>query len=346
MMKTVLITGIAGEVGSSLARELAEMGGFEIVGLDARDAGPSVERLCRLAIKGDIVNESVFEELAKRFEFETIFHLAGILSSGGERNPSLAQKVNVTGTVNVLELARRQTELRLSPVKVIFTSTIAAYGLPTLEAKRSAGAVTEAQFSTPLTMYGLNKLYCEQLGSYYAEHFGLLQGGENRTRIDFRAVRYPGILSAHTLPTGGTSDYAPEMVHSMAQGLTYRCFVREDARLPFLIMPDALRALHLLSNAPREALTQRVYNVGGFSPSAGEIAEMCRKQFGPVPVTYEVHPSRQRIVDSWPEAVVDDAARRDWGWNAEYSFEAGFQEYLFPEVSQRYAPPPSNAANE
>jgi threonine 3-dehydrogenase len=338
-MKTILITGIAGEVGSSLARDLAEMGGYEIIGLDAREAGPSVERLCRLAVKGDIVSEAIFEDLGSRFEFDTIFHLAGILSSGGERNPSLAQKVNVNGTVNVLELARRQTERRESAMKVIFTSTIAAYGLPHLEAKRTAGAVTESQFSTPLTMYGLNKLYCEQLGSYYSEHFGLLQGGENRTRIDFRAVRYPGILSAHTLPTGGTSDYAPEMVHSMAQGLAYRCFVREDARLPFLVMPDALRALHLLSSAPREALTQRVYNVGGFSPSAGEIAEICRREFGPVPVTYEVHPERQRIVDSWPEAVIDDSARRDWDWAPQFSLEAGFREYLFPEVSHRYAAP-------
>jgi nucleoside-diphosphate-sugar epimerase len=343
-MKTVLITGIAGEVGSSLARDLAELGGVEIVGVDAREPGQAVERLCRVALKGDIVHESVFEDLGTRFEFDTIFHLAGILSSGGERNPSLAQKVNVTGTVNVLELARRQTERRGSPTKVIFTSSIAAYGLPTLEAKRSAGAVLESQFTTPLTMYGLNKLYCEQLGSYYAEHFGLLQGGENRARIDFRAVRYPGILSAHTLPTGGTSDYAPEMVHSLAQGLAYRCFVREDARLPFLVMPDALRALHLLSQAPREALTQRVYNVGGFSPSAGEIAKLCQREFGPVPVSHEVHPERQRIVDSWPEAVDDNAARRDWGWNPEYSFESGFGEYLFPEVSHRYAS--KKAANE
>jgi nucleoside-diphosphate-sugar epimerase len=259
------------------------------------------------------------------------------LSSGGERDPLLAHKVNVTGTLNLLELARAQSEKRSQTVKFIFTSTIAVYGMASIEEKQKTGAVLEDQYLHPITMYGANKLYCEALGTYYAENFGMLEGNTERTRVDFRCVRFPGLLNAHTLPTGGTSDYAPEMVHALVQKSPYECFVRPDSRIPFLMMPDAIRALLALSEAPAANLTRRVYNLAGFSPSAGEIRDLLHEQFEGVPVTFKSHPARQRIVDSWPEDVCDKAARADWGWIPDYSFGAGFQEYLIPEAGMLYS---------
>jgi nucleoside-diphosphate-sugar epimerase len=295
-----------------------------------------LKQRCAATFAGDISDPATAETIGLQYEFDTIFHLAGILSSGGERTPLLAHHVNVTGTANILELARRQTEKGGAPVKVIFTSTIAVYGIPSVEDKRKAGAVNEEQFLTPITMYGANKLYCENLGRYYAEHFGMLSGDPRRPHVDFRCVRYPGILNAFSLPTGGTSDYAPEMVHRLAQGMSYSCFVREDTKIPFLMMPDAVRAVVELGSAPRERLSRRVYNVGGFSPSAKDIASLVESHFPDSKVTFNPHEQRQHIVDSWPESVDDSPAQNDWHWKPHFGFRDGFEKYLVPSVMAQY----------
>ena len=335
-MKKVLITGVAGEVGSSLVQHLVREGGYAITGFDLRRPVDSIAQLCASSVEGDIASAQAVQSLGEKETFDVIFHLAGILSSGGEKAPLKAHEVNVTGTLNILELARTQSERRGKPVTVVFTSTIAAYGIASLVEKKRAGTIDETQYLNPITMYGANKLYCEALGRYYSENFGMLEGKQDRVRPDFRAVRFPGLLSAHTLPTGGTSDYAPEMVHAVAQGNPYKCFVRPDSRIPFMMMPDAVRAIIMLSQADGSKLTQRVYNVAGFAPSASEIAELLAEYFPSINVTYEVHPTRQAIVDTWPEDINDSAARRDFGWAPRYTFEGGFAEYLLPAVCERY----------
>jgi nucleoside-diphosphate-sugar epimerase len=335
-MKKVLITGVAGEVGSSLAQYLSRIGGYAVTGFDLRAPAQEVADVCAHVSQGDISSASDVQALGKSSQFDLIFHLAGILSSGGERAPLKAHDVNVTGSLNILELARAQSEAKGSPVTLVFTSTIAAYGISSLENKNTLGAISESQALYPITMYGANKLYCESLGRYYSENFGMLEGIANRVRVDFRAVRFPGLISAHSVPTGGTSDYASEMVHAAAQGVPYSCFVRPDTRLPFMMMPDAIRAIVMLSQAPQTALKQRVYNVGGFAPSASEIADLVGLYFPMTAVTYAVNPLRQSIVDSWPENVDDSCARRDFGWCPVYGFEQGFSEYLIPAVKSRY----------
>ncbi len=337
VVRRVLITGVAGEVGSSLVEYLSRAGGYSITGFDLRKPSKEIEELCSSIAVGDIADATLVSSLGDGLPYDTIFHLAGILSSGGERAPLKAHEVNVSGTLNILELSRKHSTALGRPVKVIFTSTIAVYGVSSISQKRSAGRVREAECLTPITMYGANKLYCESLGRYYSENFGMLEQRNDGVRPDFRAVRFPGLLSAHTLPTGGTSDYAPEMVHAAAQGVSYSCFVRPDSRIPFMMMPDAARALVMLSEADATRLTQRVYNVGGFAPSAREIGVLLSEFFPSTTITYEVHPSRQAIVDSWPEDVDDSAARRDFGWEPLYSFESGFADYLLPAVRARYA---------
>lgn len=338
-MSVILVTGVCGEVGTSIVRALSKNAGHKIIGLDIRDPDPVTRARCTETFKADIADPSKLIALGAKYNFDEIFHLAGILSSGGERNPLLAHQVNVTGTLNILELARIQGEERGSAVKVILASTIAVYGVPNLEVKSGAGAVHEEMFQSPVTMYGANKLYCESLGSYYSRHFGMLNEKSDRTRVDFRCVRFPGLLNSHTLPTGGTSDYAPEMVHRLAQGIPYECFVRPDSRIPFMMMPDAIRALLVLSDAPAEKLSRTVYNIRGFSPSAEEIRVLLNEHFPGIDVTYKPHAQRQAIVDSWPEEVDDTAARNDWKWRADYSFESGFSEYLIPEVIEQYRNP-------
>ncbi|MEK7670982.1 MAG: NAD-dependent epimerase/dehydratase family protein, partial [Bacteroidota bacterium] len=187
-------------------------------------------------------------------------------------------------------------------------------------------------------MYGVNKLYCEHLGRYYAKHYRQLASDTTQSGgVDFRSIRFPGLMSAVTVPSGGTSDYAPEMLHAAAQGKSYSCFVREDVRIPFMAMPDAITALLKLHDAPKEKLSSSVYNIGSFSPSAGQIVSIVKREFPKAEITFSPDDKRQAIVDSWPEDVDDSAARNDWGWAPEYDQARAFNEYLIPGIRKRYA---------
>lgn len=337
--EVVLITGANGEVGQGLISYLAERGDTDIVALDVHPLAKSLRACCREVIIGDILDTMMLGRLVFEYEIRTIYHLASILSTKAEFNPEAAHKVNVEGTLNLLRLAVEQSAWQNRPVKFMYPSSIAAYGMPNLATKAAAGAVVEDQFTTPTTMYGCNKLYCENLGHYYARHYRQLAKDKAQTTIDFRCVRYPGLISAFTVPTGGTSDYGPEMLHAAAQSKPYACFVRPDARLPFMAMPDAIKALVELEAAPAESLTQDVYNVTSFSLSAAEIHDLVRGHFPDADVTFEPDLDRQGIVDSWPEDIDDGAARRDWGWQPDYDAERAFNEYLIPNIVKRYAEP-------
>src|SRR5262249_45182141 len=279
---------------------------------------------------------NLLERTLAEFEVDLVFHLAALLSTRAEFTPVTAHEVNVEGTLNLLEFAQREGESHGRPVVFLYPSSIAADGLPSADAKGKAGRVREDQWTHPTTMYGCNKLYCEQLGTYYARHYKQL-AAQPVSRVDFRCVRFPGLISAFTVPSGGTSDYAPEMIHAAAQGEPYGCFVQPDVRIPFMAMPDGVDALLKLAAAPRGALRRGGYNVRAFNPSAEEIRAVVLKAFPAAQITYEVDLKRQGIIDSWPEDVNDSAARRDWGFSPTYDFERAFSEYLIPNIRQRYA---------
>ncbi len=330
----VLVTGASGEIGHSLIEALAERG-VTIIATDIRPLPPHIARYCSEVLKGDILDPLLHEALLHR-RFGQVFHLAAILSSQAEREPERAHQVNVEGTLRLLQTSHRMAKLRGEPIVFLFPSSIAVYGLPSLEAKRCAGRVREDEYLRPMTMYGANKLYCELLGLYYARFYRRLDPDDGAGWLDFRALRFPGLLSAFTLPTGGTSDYAPEMLHAAAQGQPYRCFVRPDTTIPFMAMPDAVRALLLLAEAAPSALQQHVYNVTAFSASAEEIAAETHQLFPNSSITFDPDPRRQAIVDTWPEDLDDSAARRDWGWRPEYPRHRTFQEYLAVNIRRRY----------
>ena len=185
-------------------------------------------------------------------------------------------------------------------------------------------------------MYGCNKLYCENLGHYYSRFYRQLSSESDICSIDFRALRFPGLISAQTIPTGGTSDYGPEMLHHAAQNKPYSCFVREDARLPFMVMPDAIKALITLEAADPTRLSQFVYNVTSFSPTADEFYRIVKHYFPKAEIIFEPDRKRQNIVDSWPGDIDDNPARNDWQWAPDYAQERAFEEYLVPAVKQCY----------
>lgn len=303
----ILVTGAGGQVGLDLLRTLQARGDDVYASDLAPPAEP--ERLglpwCRL----DVTRADEVAGLVAELRPEVIFHLAAILSATGERDPLRTYAVNQTGTLNVLEAAR-QHGVR----QVMFTSTIAVFGpgLPPL--------VGDDVGLRPTTMYGVTKVAGELLGEYYSRRWGL----------DFRGVRFPGLISA-VLPGGGTSDYAPLMYFESLRVGRYAAFCRPDSRIPLMYMPDGLRALVELSDAPRERLTRCIYNVAAFSPTAQEIADEVARAIPGAAISFEPDPARQAILDSWPQALDDASARRDWGWRPEWDLPR-MSEDLVPKL--------------
>jgi nucleoside-diphosphate-sugar epimerase len=332
----VLITGAGGEIGHGLIERLSQTGTQSIVTIDLNPLEASLGKMVQREFTGSITDSRLLDRILSEFEIDTVYHLAALLSTRSEFAPVAAHQVNVEGTLSLLEFSQREAESHGRPVLFLYPSSIAAYGLPDLETKMRAGRVREDDYNTPSTMYGCNKLYCEQLGRYYARFYKQLAAESQSGRVDFRSVRFPGLISAMTMPSGGTSDYAPEMIHAAAKGEPYACFVRPDTQIPFMAMPDGVAALLTLASAPRERLTRTAYNLAAFNPSAQTIYEEVLRAFPQAQITWKTDTRRQGIVDSWPADVDDSAARRDWGFSPKYNFETAFREYLIPTIQARY----------
>ena len=339
----VLVTGACGEIGQALIQGLAKTlapgasageGCYQIVTSDLAPLPEGIRDMSAEHVQGDLVYKvKTFYD----YDFDVIFHLAASLSSKAEVASEEAHRINVEGTMQLLMLAAYRSEKYQKSVKFLFPSSIAAYGMGSLDVKKSAAAVIEEEYNTPQTMYGCNKLYCEKLGIYYSRYHGQKHLDAHPPHmLDFRAVRFPGLVSASTLPSGGTSDYGPEMLHAAAQGRPYHCFVREDTKISFMAMPDAIKSLLMLLDVPREMLSRQVYNIGAFAITAAEFRDRAVKAFPGAQITFEPNPRRQGIVDSWPEDVDDSLARRDWGWKPDYDVDRFFDNYFLPEIRKRY----------
>ena len=332
----ILITGASGEIGHGLIENLAANEDTSIVTIDLQPLPREHRDLVDREYLGSILEIHLLERILAEFEVRTIYHLAALLSTRAEFTPLAGHQVNVEGTLKLLDFAQSQGESHGRPVIFLYPSSIAAYGLPDLETKNAEDRLQEYEWNQPTTMYGCNKLYCEHLGNYYAAHYKQLAAETLSGKVDFRSIRFPGLISAFTVPSGGTSDYAPEMIHAAAQGEHYRCFVRPDTRIPFMAMPDAVDALLRLAHADRSSLSRSVYNISAFNPSAGEIAGLVQQGFPDARISFEPDLKRQAIVDSWPAGVDDSAARSDWGLDPRYDLKTAFSDYLIPHISNCY----------
>lgn len=333
----ILITGANGEVGHGLIKALHERGDAQIIAIDIREVDAHLKPMLTDAFVGDICDTFLLARLLSMYRITQIFHLAAMLSTRAEYAPEAAHDVNVSGTMNLLRLASEQARSHGETVRFIYPSSIAVYGMRTMERKREAGAVEEGRYNSPTTMYGCNKLYGEHLGRYYSNHYRQLSRDRSTDALDFRCLRYPGLISAETLPTGGTSDFGPEMLHAAAAGKPYSCFVRPDTRIPFMTMPAAIRATLELADADRTKLSRNVYNVSAFAPSAEEFAAAVAQHFPAAEITYEPDEQRQGIVDQWPEDVSCARAKHDWGFDARETMESALADCLVPAIRQRYA---------
>jgi threonine 3-dehydrogenase len=319
-MEKILVTGVSGEVGFGLVKKLKETSkDCHIMALDLKKPSEEILGYIDDFIECDITDKQKVMQIVLKGGFSKIFHLASILSTGAEKNPETAIAVNIEGTINLLESANQSSLNSEKSVIFLFPSSIAAFG-------------------DPITSYGIAKQACEKLGTYFSQFYKLLDHTIDRNKlIDFRSVRFPGLLSPDTVPTGGTSDYGPEMLHAAARGAIYECYVRPDSTIPFMAMADAVEILVKLANTQKYSLKSKVYDLSGFSVSAAQIEQKVKSAFPNANITYKVDENRQRIVDSWPKSVESTQAVNDWGYNLRYDFDRTFDEYLIPKIKARYS---------
>ncbi|MGD2105280.1 MAG: NAD-dependent epimerase/dehydratase family protein [Anaerolineae bacterium] len=305
---TILVTGACGQIGSELSQALREKHGAETVIITdiaeppagLRDSG-SFEFL-------DVTQRGAIGAVVDRYNVDTIYHMAALLSATGEKKPHVAWNVNINGLYKILEIAR---ERRVS--RVFWPSSIAAFGPETPKDETPQETVMR-----PTTMYGITKVAGELLGNYYVKRFGM----------DVRGVRYPGIISSATLPGGGTTDYAVEIFYEALKHQRYTCFLERDTVLPMMYMPDCVRATLMLMDAPFVRLKHHAdFNLAALSFSPEELAAEIKKHIPDFEIEYRPD-YRQEIADSWPRRIDDSAARKEWGWSPKYDLAAMVEDML------------------
>ncbi len=310
-MKTkILVTGSLGQVGSELVPALRRLyGSDQVVASDVRMM--SREQLLRT--EGpfeflDCTNARQIQEMVRRYEIGTIFHLVALLSATGESRPQVAWDVNMGSLYGVLEVARQNR------CAVFFPSSIGAFGPGT-----PRDHTPQDTLQRPTTMYGVTKVAGELLCDYYFDRFG----------VDARGVRFPGIISHGAPPGGGTTDYAVEIFYEAIRHKHYTCFLKPDTRLDMMFMPDAVKATIDVMEADAAKLVHRnAFNVTAMNFTPEELAAEIRKHIPDFVLDYRIDPVRQAIADSWPRSLDDGAARSEWGWQPQFDLSAMVGEML------------------
>ncbi len=299
MMKRIMVSGAAGQIGTELLKVLRKKHGpTNVLAVDIqkltdpslRDSGPF--EFC------DVTKREQIEEIVRKYRIGTVYHMAAILSARGEKNPHQAWDVNINGTYNILETAREH-----KMVRVFIPSSIAAFGPETPRENTPQETILR-----PKTIYGITKVAGELLGGYYVRRFN----------IDVRGCRFPGIISHETLPGGGTTDYAVAIFYEAVKNKEYVCFLKEDTRLPMMYMPDCLKSITDLMEADFGRLKHHTdFNLAAMSFTPAELVAEIRKHIPEFTCKYKPD-FRQAIADSWPVSIDDSAAREEWGWKPAY----------------------------
>lgn len=301
-MKNILLTGCGGQIGSELTLELRRRyGNHNVIGSDKRiiTVGPLAETGPMETM--DVTNPAEMDALVKKYNIDTIYHLAAVLSAVGEKNPGLAWNIGVNGLYNVLEVARQ------NKCAVFFPSSIGAFGPTT-----PLDFTPQDTIQRPVSMYGVTKVTGELLCDYYHTRYG----------IDTRGVRFPGIISNDTMPGGGTTDYAVEIFYAAVKTRKFACPLPAGTFLDMMYMPDAIdAAIDLMEADPARLKHRNSFNVTAMSFDPEILAAEIKKHIPDFVLTYDPDPVKICIANSWPNQMDDSCARAEWGWNPKYDLK-------------------------
>ncbi len=302
-MKKILVIGATGQIGSELTpalRAIYGRGNVVACGHASEAAGELFESGPYLAL--DVRDYDSVSTAVKKYQIDTIYHLAALLSSAAETQPQVAWELNMNGLFHVLEAARQHN------CAVFFPSSIGAFGPSTPQDK-----TPQLTIQRPTTMYGITKAAGELLCDYYWLRYG----------VDVRGVRFPGLISYIAPPGGGTTDYAVEIFYAALRDKAYTCPLRDSTSLDMMYMPDAVQAaISLMDADPAKLAHRNAYNVTAMSFSPAELGAEIQKHIPDFSISYAVNPMLQAIADSWPDSMDDSAARQQWGWKPLYDLES------------------------
>lgn len=312
-MSNILVIGANGQLGSELVTSLrVKFGHQNVLATDIREPefidGP-FEIL-------DVMQVDKLAEVVEKFRINEIYHLAAFLSAKAEQHPQFAWDLNMQGLLNVLNIAKENTS-----IKVYWPSSIGVYGPSTPKQNTPQNTLMD-----PNTVYGISKLAGERWCEYYHEKYG----------VDVRSLRYPGLIGYKSLPGGGTTDYAVDIFSKAIQGEDYECFLKKDTHLPMMYMEDAVNATIDIMEAPADKIKIRSsYNLSAMSFSPEEIYSKIKEQYPEFQITYNPD-FRQAIADSWPQSIDDAEARNDWGWDHKYDLDK-LVEVMLVNLEQKLA---------
>lgn len=302
-MKNILIIGSTGQIGSELTMKLRGMfpegnvvAGY-IPGAEPHgvllESGPSA--------KVDVCNGEEILQVVRKYDIDTIYNMAALLSAVAEKKPQLAWHIQIDGLMNILEVARQ------NGVSVFTPSSIGSFGPETPHVNTPQDTIQR-----PLSMYGCTKVATELLSNYYNHKYG----------VDTRSVRFPGLISYVTLPGGGTTDYAVEIYYAAVKGEEFVCPIAAGTYMDMMYMPDALKAAVDLMQADPSTLKHRnSFNIASMSFDPEILRKKIEEHVPGFKMRYEVDPVRQAIADSWPDKLDDTCAREEWGWKPSYDLE-------------------------
>ena len=309
-MKNILVIGATGQIGSELTMKLRENypGGNVVAGYI-----PGAEPKGALLESGpshlvDITNPAQIAEAVEKFNIDTIYNLAAVLSAVAEAKPQLAWKIGVGGLYNVLEVAR------VKGCAVFTPSSIGSFGPTTPHIKTPQDTIQR-----PATIYGVTKVTGELLSDYYFNRFG----------VDTRSVRFPGLISYVTPPGGGTTDYAVDIYYSAVKGEKFYCPLKPGTFMDMMYMPDALRAaIEIMEADPSKLVHRNSFNIASMSFDPEMIIAKIKEYVPGFEVEYKLDPLRQKIADSWPDSLDDTCAREEWGWKPEFDLDGMTKDML------------------
>lgn len=309
-----MVIGCSGQIGSELTLALRDVyGGDNVFATDIKQAHADIIDSGPFQIL-DVMNEKNLIHFVIRNKITQVYHLAAVLSGNAEKLPLQAWDINMKSLMNILNLGK-DNGLK----KIFWPSSIAVFGPTTPRINTPQLTVME-----PTTVYGISKQAGERWCEYYFNKYGL----------DVRSIRYPGLISFKTEAGGGTTDYAVEIFYDAVKNKKYECFLKEDANLPMMFMPDAIESTIKLMEADADKLSiHSSYNLGGISFNPAEIAAEVKKHIPEFEITYKPD-FRQKIAESWPASIDDSVARKDWGCEYEYDL-AKMTDVMFKEISKK-----------
>lgn len=309
-MKNILVIGSTGQIGSELTRELRKnYGNDHVVAGYIPGAEPKGELLeSGPAEIADVTNGAGIAEVVKKYNIDTIYNLAALLSVVAESKPRLAWKIGIDGLWNILEVAREEK------CSVFTPSSIGSFGMSTPH-----DMTPQDTIQRPRTMYGVTKVTTELLSDYYFSKYG----------VDTRAVRYPGVISYVTPPGGGTTDYAVDIYYYAVRGEKFTCPIKQGTLMDMIYMPDALKASIMLMEAdPTRLVHRNAFNIASMSFAPETVFAAIKKHKPDFEMTYDVDPLKQGIADSWPDMMDDSCARNEWDWKPTYDLESMTKDML------------------